>query len=163
MQLPITVIRQSKTEWSKLFRHEFFAIFLWIYLLYRDDWYDWGNLAIVFSCWCCISTLLFLQHLLDAPERFKDFSPMIEKAAKVTNRIKNTLLYIGRNTLPIYLFHPIFTMAAKFYHPLFAWDPSEISFALFTVILAILGSIAIARIMEKTKLAYLFGKGKILR
>lgn len=88
---------------------------------------------------------------------------MIEKAAKVTNRIKNTLLYIGRNTLPIYLFHPIFTMAAKFYHPLFAWDPSEISFALFTVILAILGSIAIARIMEKTKLAYLFGKGKILR
>ena len=86
------VIRQSKTEWSKLFRHEFFAIFLWIYLLYRDDWYDWGNLAIVFSCWCCISCLLFLQHLLDIPERFKDFSPMIEKVAKVTNRIKDTLI-----------------------------------------------------------------------
>ena len=157
------VIRQSKTEWSRLFRHEFFAVFLWIYLLNRDDWYDWGSLAIVFSCWCCISTLLFLQHLLDAPERFKDISPKIGKVAKVTNRIKDTLLYIGRNTLPIYLFHPIFTMAAKFYHPLFAWDPSEICFALFTVILAILGSIAIARIMEKTKLAYLFGKEKILR
>ena len=157
------VIRQSKTEWSKLFRHEFFAIFLWIYLLYRDDWYDWGNLAIVFSCWCCISCLLFLQHLLDIPERFKDFSPMIEKVAKVTNRIKDTLLYIGRNTLPIYLFHPIFTMAAKFYHPLFAWDPSEISFAAVTVILAIIGSLLIAKVMEKTKLAYLFGKGKLLR
>ena len=103
------VIRQSKTEWSKLFRHEFFAIFLWIYLLYRDDWYDWGN------------------------------------------------------TLPIYLFHPIFTMAAKFYHPLFAWDPSEISFAAVTVILAIIGSLLIAKVMEKTKLAYLFGKGKLLR
>ena len=47
------VIRQSKTEWSKLFRHEFFAVFLWIYLLYHDNWYDWGSLAIVFSCWCC--------------------------------------------------------------------------------------------------------------
>ena len=157
------VIRQSKTEWSRLFRHEFSAIFLWIYLLYRDDWYDWGSLAVAFSCWCCICTLLFLQHLLDTPERFKDFSPKIGKVARVTNRIKDTLLYIGRNTLPIYLFHPIFTMAAKFYHPLFAWDESEICFALFTVILAILGSIAIARIMEKTKLAYLFGKGKILR
>ena len=157
------VIRQSKTEWSRLFRHEFFAIIMWIYLLNHDDWYDWGSLAIVFSCWCCISTLLFLQHLLDVPERFKDISPKIGKVAKVTNRIKDTLLYIGRNTLPIYLFHPIFTMAAKFYHPLFSWDPSEICFALFTVILAIPGSIAIARIMEKTKLAYLFGKGKILR
>ena len=157
------VIRQSKTEWNKLFHHEFFAIILWIYLLNHDDWYDWGSLAIVFSCWCCISTLLLLQHLLDAPERFKDISPKIGKVAKVTNRIKDTLLYIGRNTLPIYLFHPIFTMAAKFYHPLFSWDQSEICFALFTVILAILGSIAIARIMEKTKLAYLFGKGKILR
>ena len=157
------VIRQSKTEWNKLFRHEFFAIILWIYLLYRDDWYDWGNLAIVFSCWCCISTLLFLQHLLDAPERFKDISPKIGKVAKVTNRIKDTLLYIGRNTLPIYLFHPIFTMAAKFYHPLFAWDPSEISFAVVTIILAITGSLFIAKMMEKTKLAYLFGKGKLLR
>ena len=47
------VIRQSKMEWSKLFRHEFFAVFLWIYLLYHDNWYDWGSLAIVFSCWCC--------------------------------------------------------------------------------------------------------------
>ena len=43
------VIRQSKTEWSRLFRHEFFAIIMWIYLLNHDDWYDWGNLAIVFS------------------------------------------------------------------------------------------------------------------
>ncbi len=157
------VIRQSKMEWSKLFRHEFFAIFLWIYLLYRNDWYDWGSLAVVFSCWCCISTLLFLQHLFDTPKRFKDFSPKIEKVARVTNRIKNTLLYIGRNTLPIYLFHPIFTMAAKFYHPLFSWDRSEIIFALVTIFIAIAGSIGIAKMMEKTHLAYLFGKGKILR
>ena len=28
----------------------------------------------------------------------------------------------------IYLFHPIFTMAAKFYHPLFSWDSRSISF-----------------------------------
>ncbi len=88
---------------------------------------------------------------------------MIGKVAKVTNRIKDTLLYIGRNTLPIYLFDPIFTMAAKFYHPLFPWDPSEISFALVTMILAIQAALLIARIMEKTKLAYLFGKGKLLR
>lgn len=78
-------------------------------------------------------------------------------------KIDNTLLYIGRNTLPIYLFHPIFTMAAKFYHPLFSWDRSEICFALVTIFIAIAGSIGIAKMMEKTHLAYLFGKGKMLR
>ena len=140
------VIRQSKTEWSRLFRHEFFAIFLWIYLLYRDDWYDWGSLAIVFSCWCCISALMWLNQYYK--------SQMIGKS---------TLLYIGKNTLPIYLFHPIFTMAAKFYHPLSAFDKSEILLAAFTIILAIAGSIAIAKVMEKTKLAYFFGKKEILR
>ena len=85
------------------------------------------------------------------------------KSGKGDQQNQGHLLYIGRNTLPIYLFHPIFTMAAKFYHPLFAGDPSEISFAAVTVILAIIGSLLIAKVMEKTKLAYLFGKGKLLR
>lgn len=78
-------------------------------------------------------------------------------------KTEDALLYIGRNTLPIYLFHPIFTMAAKFYHPLFNWDRSEICFALVTIFIAIAGSIGIAKMMEKTRLAYLFGKGKMLR
>lgn len=54
-------------------------------------------------------------------------------------------------------------MAAKFYHPLFSWDRSEICFALVTIFIAIAGSIGIAKMMEKTRLAYLFGKGKMLR
>ena len=32
--------------------------------------------------------------------------------------------YIGRNTLPIYLFHPVFTMGAKYALPLFCFDKS---------------------------------------
>ena len=146
------VIRQSKMEWSKLFRNEFFAIFLWIYLLYRNDWYDWGSLAVVFSCWCCISSLMWIHSLI---KRLQDNVSV--------RKTEDTLLYMGRNTLPIYLFHPIFTMAAKFYHPLFSWDRSEICFALVTIFIAIAGSIGIAKMMEKTKLAYLFGKGKLLR
>lgn len=82
---------------------------------------------------------------------------------KGLNKIDSTLSFIGRNTLPIYLFHPIFTMAAKYYHPFFAFDKSEILFAVFTILIAIVGSLAIALLMEKTKVAYIFGKGKMLR
>ena len=146
------VLRQCHIGFDRIFRPSPVALLLWINLLGLEEWYDWGTLAIVFSCWCCISSLMWIHSLI---KRLQD------KAC--IRKTEDTLLYIGRNTLPIYLFHPIFTMAAKFYHPLFSWDRSEICFALVTIFIAIAGSIGIAKMMEKTHLAYLFGKGKMLR
>ena len=146
------VLRQCHIGFDRIFRPSPVALLLWINLLGLEEWYDWGTLAIVFSCWCCISSLMWIHSLI---KRLQDNASV--------RKTEDTLLYIGRNTLPIYLFHPIFTMAAKFYHPLFSWDRSEICFALVTIFIAIAGSICIAKIMEKTHLAYLFGKGKMLR
>ena len=146
------VLRQCHIGFDRIFRPSPAALLLWLLLLGMEEWYDWGTLAIVFSCWCCISSLMWIHSLIT---RLQD------KAC--IRKTEDTLLYIGRNTLPIYLFHPIFTMAAKFYHPLFSWDRSEIIFALVTIFIAIAGSIGIAKMMEKTHLAYLFGKGKMLR
>ena len=146
------VLRQCHIGFDRIFRPSPAALLLWLLLLGMEEWYDWGTLAIVFSCWCCISSLMWIHSLIT---RLQD-NTCIRKT-------EDTLLYIGRNTLPIYLFHPIFTMAAKFYHPLFSWDRSEIIFALVTIFIAIAGSIGIAKMMEKTHLAYLFGKGKMLR
>ena len=146
------VLRQCHIGFDRIFRPSPVALLLWINLLGLEEWYDWGTLAIVFSCWCCISSLMWIHSLI---KRLQDNVSV--------RKTEDTLLYMGRNTLPIYLFHPIFTMAAKFYHPLFNWDRSEICFALVTIFIAIAGSIGIAKIMEKTHLAYLFGKGKMLR
>ena len=146
------VLRQCHIGFDRIFRPSPVALLLWINLLGLEEWYDWGTLAIVFSCWCCISSLMWIHSLINH----------LQDNACV-RKTEATLLYMGRNTLPIYLFHPIFTMAAKFYHPLFSWDWSEIIFALVTIFIAIAGSIGIAKMMEKTRLAYLFGKGKMLR
>ena len=146
------VLRQCHIGFNRIFRPSPVSLLLWINLLGLEEWYDWGTLAIVFSCWCCISSLMWIHSLI---KRLQDNASV--------RKTEDTLLYIGRNTLPIYLFHPIFTMAAKFYHPLFSWDRSEICFALVTIFIAIAGSIGIAKMMEKTHLAYLFGKGKMLR
>lgn len=146
------VLRQCHIGFDRIFRPSPVALLLWINLLGLEEWYDWGTLAIVFSCWCCISSLMWIHSLI---KRLQDNA--------CVRKTEDTLLYIGRNTLPIYLFHPIFTMAAKFYHPLFSWDRNEIIFALVTIFIAIAGSIGIAKMMEKTRLAYLFGKGKMLR
>ena len=146
------VLRQCHIGFDRIFRPSPVALLLWLLLLGMEEWYDWGTLAIVFSCWCCISSLMWIHSLI---KRLQDNVSV--------RKTEDTLLYMGRNTLPIYLFHPIFTMAAKFYHPLFNWDRSEICFALVTIFIAIAGSIGIAKMMEKTHLAYLFGKGKMLR
>lgn len=146
------VLRQCHIGFDRIFRPSPVALLLWINLLGLEEWYDWGTLAIVFSCWCCISSLMWIHSLINH----------LQDNACV-RKTEATLLYMGRNTLPTYLFHPIFTMAAKFYHPLFSWDRSEIIFALVTIFIAIAGSIGIAKMMEKTRLAYLFGKGKMLR
>ena len=146
------VLRQCHIGFDRIFRPSPVALLLWINLLGLEEWYDWGTLAIVFSCWCCISSLMWIHSLI---KRLQDNVSV--------RKTEDTLLYMGRNTLPIYIFHPIFTMAAKFYHPLFNWDRSEICFALVTIFIAIAGSIGIAKMMEKTHLAYLFGKGKMLR
>lgn len=146
------VLRQCHIGFDRIFRPSPVALLLWINLLGLEEWYDWGTLAIVFSCWCCISSLMWIHSLIN---HLQDYVSV--------RKTEDTLLYMGRNTLPIYLFHPIFTMAAKFYHPLFSWDRSEICFALVTIFIAIAGSIGIAKMMEKTRLAYLFGKGKMLR
>lgn len=146
------VLRQCHIGFDRIFRPSPVALLLWLLLLGMEEWYDWGTLAIVFSCWCCISSLMWIHSLINH----------LQDNACV-RKTEATLLYIGRNTLPIYLFHPIFTMAAKFYHPLFSWDRSESIFALVTIFIAIAGSIGIAKMMEKTRLAYLFGKGKMLR
>ena len=146
------VLRQCHISFDRIFRPSPAALLLWLLLLGMEEWYDWGTLAIVFSCWCCISSLMWIHSLIIR----------LQNKACI-RKTEDTLLYIGRNTLPIYLFHPIFTMAAKFYHPFFGWDKSEIIFALVTIFIAIAGSIGIAKMMEKTHLAYLFGKGKMLR
>lgn len=116
------VLRQCHIGFDRIFRPSPVALLLWINLLGLEEWYDWGTLAIVFSCWCCISSLMWIHSLI---KRLQDNA--------CVRKTEDTLLYIGRNTLPIYLFHPIFTMVAKFYHPLFSWDRSEIIFALVTI------------------------------
>ncbi|MDO4931792.1 MAG: acyltransferase [Prevotellaceae bacterium] len=71
--------------------------------------------------------------------------------------------YIGRNTFPIYLFHPIFTMAAKFMLSLFSFDPTGLLHVSATILLGIAGSLLIAKFLDKTALSYCFGRRYMLR
>lgn len=78
--------------------------------------------------------------------------------------LRRPLLLIGRNTLLLLLFSPIFTALSKLYQPFFVgFDPSGIVFCIVTVTLATLGSLAIGYLSDILRISPLFfGKDKVV-
>lgn len=64
-------------------------------------------------------------------------------------RIVTPLKFIGRNTLPVVLFSPVFTLLSKSFQPvLLALDPSALLFAASATAFTICGSLGIALAMD---------------
>ena len=58
------------------------------------------------------------------------------------------VLYIGRHTLVILLFSPIFTFFAKALIPVFAFDPTAFLFMFVSVVFVLCGCFALARLLD---------------
>ena len=73
-------------------------------------------------------------------------------------------LFVGRNTLTIYLFSPIFTLASKVFSPLFAWDGTRICYAIVAVAFVIAGSLALTWLIDKVGISrFMFGRRNALQ
>ena len=82
---------------------------------------------------------------------------------RLPQKIRLTTYTIGRNTLILLLFSPLFTILSRIYQPLFMFESSGCCFALFTIVLTISGCFAIAWCMDKCRLSrWFFGKERIL-
>lgn len=74
-------------------------------------------------------------------------------------RVARSACFIGRNTLPVLLFSPIFTFLSKLYLPFFRFEPTGMLFLLVSVALAVAGSIGLAVLMDVCRLSpWFFGK-----
>ena len=94
---------------------------------------------------------------------FLSFVPKLIQSIN-NKKVLGIIGYIGRNTLPIYLFHPIFTMGGKLALPLFNFDNSGGGVhTVFTIAVSIIGSIAIAAILDRCHLSYIFARKRFLR
>lgn len=77
--------------------------------------------------------------------------------------VRRVTLYIGANTLPILLFSPLFTMAAKPLVKPLSFDPTGLLFLIVATTLAVTGSLAIAYAMDRLRLSPLFCGRNLLR
>lgn len=137
-------IRLYFKDFSCVYIKNFWPIVPFVLLLSNSYFHDWGAISIVV---CVIS-----------------FFSFVSKACSfLSNKSTGMLEYIGRNTLPIYIFHPIFTMLAKFTLPVFAFEPTGILHAFSVILVGIPGCICIAKFMDITRLSYVFFRNRILR
>jgi surface polysaccharide O-acyltransferase-like enzyme len=78
-------------------------------------------------------------------------------------KIKRVLHFVGENTLCILLFSPAFTIITKQLVPFFAFDRSLVLLTVVSVVFVIIGSMAIAFVMDRLKLSRFFcGKERFL-
>ena len=135
-------LRQMGVGFVRAFRPSFFSLLPFsVLIVQRDLWNKWLCLLLPFFA---ISFLVWCHNVF----------PL---------RIRDVMNYLGHNTLPIYIFHPIFTMLSKFYLPFFAFDSTGILHAAATIVLSFLGSILIAKALDKTGISRIFGTKALIR
>lgn len=131
-------------DFSKIYKSSFWPVLPFLLIISNKEFRDWGALSVL------IAVICFISFTAKTSEYVKG------KPLKIAE-------YIGRNTFPIYIFHPIFTMGAKYLLPIFSFDSTGLLHTAITIILCIIGSLAIGNMMDCLHLSYLFGKKQIMR
>lgn len=85
-------------------------------------------------------------------------------ATKLPQVVTNLVNYLGRNTLPLLLFSPIFTALVKIPQPyLLTIDPTGLVFLVVSVSVCIAGSFGIASLLDRLRISPLFiGREQLL-
>ena len=81
----------------------------------------------------------------------------------IPSGLRKISYFVGRNTFPILLFSPIFTILSRLFIPLFLFDTSGICFMCVAVCFVVLGCLLLARLADKIGLSrFLVGKECLL-
>lgn len=138
------VLSQSHVRFEDFFKASLWSLPALAILLSRESYLHCHKLSGVLIVYMVISLCLFVFPYLKG-------------------KCKESCLFIGRNSLAIYLFSPIFTICCKVLVPLLAFDPTRLIFLILSLIICICGSLGIAKLLDSCKLSpFLFGRDHIL-
>ena len=138
------VIRQSKLSFLQVFRPSWLAFIALLWLGCYPETFHKESLGGLITVYLVISAALAVfPHLL----------PSIKRAA----------LFLGRNSLALFLFSPIFTMVCKIFIPYLAFDSSRVLFLALSFPLCVLGALSVCRVLDALHLSpWVLGREKAL-
>ena len=131
------VLRQSQTSFTHFFLPSALAILAFILLIFEPADLNVSTLGGLLIVYVAISSCLF--------------------AFKYSHRLLNdSIAFLGRNSLLLYIFSPIFTILCKQMVPYLAFDKSGILFLIASLVVCVSGSLAIGYLMDVLRISPLF-------
>ena len=125
---------------------------------------SWFSLPmVIIACYLC-SSLTGMEHFVKSIIlSYAMMSVMTYIYAFLPHHVATIFNKIGRNTLAILLFSPMFTIVTKQFVPLFAFDKTLLMFTTVSVAFTTTGSLGIAYLLDRLHLSpYFCGKSKFL-
>ena len=140
------IIKYSTDSFVKFFHPSWIALpILGILYIFHDDMKMIDLIRNVIISYIAMGSLLFVYSYL--PKRFI-----------------HIINLVGRNTLAILLFSPMFTIITKRFVPFFSFDPTTILFTMVSVAFCIVGCLAVTYLLDKCRCSsYLFGEKQYLK
>ena len=130
-------IRQSGTEFISFFRPSRLAIVVFALLVCFSDNPNQASIGGALIAYFAISSLLSIYSFLPPTSC-------------------SLLLFLGRNSLPLYVFSPIFTFLCKQFVPYLQFDPTGLIFLLVSLVFCVSGCLLIAWLMDLTGISHFF-------
>lgn len=138
------IIKQSKLPFIRIFQPSLLALVPMILLCCFPDNLNRGILAGITITYLAIIISLYAHSYL-------------------SKGIRQCSYFIGRNTLVIFLFSPLFTILCKMFLPFLFFEPTGILFTIISVAITVSGCIVIAWSMDKLHFSrFFFGQDAIL-
>ncbi len=131
------VLRQCNMDFKRFFQSSSFALLAFLLLIFHEQYLSPSTLGGILIIYLIISCCLFT---------FKYFPRLIS----------SSILYLGRNSLLLYAFSPIFTILCKQMVPWLAFDKTGILFLIASLIVCISGSLCIGYMMDVLRISPLF-------
>ena len=137
------LVRQSGMKFMQVFRPSLLA-------------------AVPIAIFCMASPgEMYKQTLTGVIVTYLAISLALGTCRKLPEKALRAACFIGSNTLAVLLFSPMFTILAKRFVPLFAFDPTASLYTVFSVAFVLAGSLAVAYVMDRLNLSRWFS-GKSL-
>ena len=134
------VLRQSGTDFVGFFRPSWLSVAAFALIIGFAESPNQASLSGILIAFTAISSLLWLH----------DFLPLAARTL---------LLFLGRNSLPIYIFSPIFTVLCKGFVPFLRFDGTGLLFLLVSLAVCVGGSLLLAWLMDRTGVSrFFFGR-----
>ena len=115
--------------------------------------------VIVFALLACFSENPNQASLNGALITFFAISSLLSIYRHLPERLHQALLFLGRNSLMLYVFSPIFTVLCKQFVPYLKFDPTGLLFLAVSLAFCVMGSLLIARLMDLVGISrFFFGR-----